>query len=128
MRANPMSGRRMSTRPIDSQRLSGERDWKTSRRPVDGGFKLTGYGRSPAAVTNLTRFVAGCMLIEGSARRTGATALASQPPEEACEFIWDGVNPSAAYFDCQPAGSFRVSSWGAGPTGVPACSGPAGLP
>jgi hypothetical protein len=36
----------------------------------------------------------------------GATALATQPPEEACEFIWDGVEFSTAYFDRQPGGLF----------------------
>ena len=46
----------------------------------------------------------------------GATALATQPPEEACEFIWDGVPFSTAYFDRQPDGSFsqplgRWSDW-----------------
>ena len=46
----------------------------------------------------------------------GATALATQPPEEACEFIWDGVEFSTAYFDRQPDGLFsqpqgRWSDW-----------------
>lgn len=46
----------------------------------------------------------------------GAIALATQPPEEACEFIWDGVDFSTAYFDRQPNGSFsqphgRWSDW-----------------
>ena len=46
----------------------------------------------------------------------GATALTTQPPEEACEFIWDGVPFSTAYFDRQPDGSFgqplgRWSDW-----------------
>jgi len=46
----------------------------------------------------------------------GATALAPQPPEEACEFIWDGVEFSTAYFDRQPDGLFsqpqgRWSDW-----------------
>ena len=46
----------------------------------------------------------------------GATALATQPPEEACEFIWDGVDFSTAYFDRQPDGSSvqllgRWSDW-----------------
>jgi hypothetical protein len=46
----------------------------------------------------------------------GATALATQPPEEACEFIWDEVEFSTAYFDRQPNGSFiqlqgRWSDW-----------------
>ena len=46
----------------------------------------------------------------------GAKALATQPPEEACEFIWDGVPFSTAYFDRQPDGSFsqpagRWSDW-----------------
>jgi hypothetical protein len=33
-------------------------------------------------------------------------ALATQPPEESCEFTWDDVPFSAAYFDRQPDGSF----------------------
>lgn len=37
----------------------------------------------------------------------GATALATQPPAEACEFTWDGVPFSTAYFDRQPDGSNR---------------------
>jgi Aminoglycoside-2''-adenylyltransferase len=46
----------------------------------------------------------------------GATAVASQPPEEACEFIWDGVEFSTAYLDRQPDGLFsqiqgRWSDW-----------------
>jgi hypothetical protein len=46
----------------------------------------------------------------------GATALMTQPPEEACEFTWDGVPFSTAYFDRQPEGSFsqplgRFSDW-----------------
>ena len=46
----------------------------------------------------------------------GATALATQPPTEACEFTWDGVDFSTAYFDRQPDGSFsqphgRWSDW-----------------
>jgi Aminoglycoside-2''-adenylyltransferase len=46
----------------------------------------------------------------------GATALPTQPPEEACEFTWDGVLFSTAYFDRQPDGSFsqplgRFSDW-----------------
>jgi hypothetical protein len=46
----------------------------------------------------------------------GATALATQPPEEACEFTWDGVDLSTAYFDRRPDGSFsqpegRWSDW-----------------
>jgi lincosamide nucleotidyltransferase A/C/D/E len=36
----------------------------------------------------------------------GATALARQPPAEACEFTWDGVDFSTAYFDRQADGSF----------------------
>jgi Aminoglycoside-2''-adenylyltransferase len=36
----------------------------------------------------------------------GATALATQPPAEACEFTWDDVPLSTAYFDRQPDGSF----------------------
>ena len=31
----------------------------------------------------------------------GATALATQPPQEACEFTWDGTDFSTAYFDRQ---------------------------
>ena len=46
----------------------------------------------------------------------GATALATQPPEEACEFTWDGTDFSTAYFDRWPDGSFsqpqgRFSDW-----------------
>jgi len=46
----------------------------------------------------------------------GATALETQPPEEACEFIWDDVPFSTAYFDRRPDGSFsqplgRWSDW-----------------
>lgn len=46
----------------------------------------------------------------------GATALATQPPEEACEFTWDDVPFSTAYFDRQPDGSSvqllgRWSDW-----------------
>jgi hypothetical protein len=46
----------------------------------------------------------------------GATALATQPPDEACEFIWDEVPFSTAYFDRAPDGSFiqllgRWSDW-----------------
>src|SRR5215469_7057831 len=48
--------------------------------------------------------------------RAGATALTTQPPAEACEFIWDGVDFSTAYFDRQPDGSSvqllgRWSDW-----------------
>jgi hypothetical protein len=46
----------------------------------------------------------------------GATALATQPPAEACEFTWDGADFSTAYFDRRPDGSFsqplgRFSDW-----------------
>jgi hypothetical protein len=46
----------------------------------------------------------------------GATDLATQPPAEACEFRWDGVPFSTAYFDRQTDGSFsqplgRWSDW-----------------
>lgn len=46
----------------------------------------------------------------------GAMALATQPPAEACEFTWDGVDFSTAYFDRDPDGSFvqlqgRWSDW-----------------
>ena len=46
----------------------------------------------------------------------GATALATQPPAESCEFTWDGVDFSTAYFDRQPDGSTsqpegRWSDW-----------------
>ncbi len=39
----------------------------------------------------------------------GATALITQPPEEACAYAWDGVAFSTAYFDRQPDGSFSQS-------------------
>jgi Aminoglycoside-2''-adenylyltransferase len=46
----------------------------------------------------------------------GATALATQPPAETCEFMWDGVPFSTAYFDRLPDGSSvqllgRWSDW-----------------
>jgi Aminoglycoside-2''-adenylyltransferase len=46
----------------------------------------------------------------------GATALATQPPEESCEFTWDGIDFSTAYIDRRPDGSFsqplgRWSDW-----------------
>jgi hypothetical protein len=46
----------------------------------------------------------------------GATALTTQPPEEACEFVWGDVLFSTAYFDRQPDGAFsqplgRWSDW-----------------
>jgi hypothetical protein len=46
----------------------------------------------------------------------GATAHATQPPAEACEFTWDDVDFSTAYFDRQPDGGFsqpegRWSDW-----------------
>lgn len=46
----------------------------------------------------------------------GSVALTTQPPEESCEFTWDGVLFSTAYFDRQPEGSFtqplgRFSDW-----------------
>ena len=46
----------------------------------------------------------------------GATALPTQPPEESCEYMWDDVSFSTAYFDRQSDGSFiqplgRFSDW-----------------
>lgn len=45
----------------------------------------------------------------------GSEALATQPPEEACEFVWDGVSFSTAYFDRRPDGTFspkgRWADW-----------------
>ena len=46
----------------------------------------------------------------------GATALATQPPEESCEFTWDGADFSTAYFDRRSDGAFiqlqgRWSDW-----------------
>jgi hypothetical protein len=46
----------------------------------------------------------------------GAAALTTQPPAEACEFTWDDVPFSTAYFDRQADGSFsqplgRWSDW-----------------
>jgi hypothetical protein len=48
--------------------------------------------------------------------QAGAMALATQPPEEACEFTWGDVLFSTAYFDRQPDGSSaqllgRWSDW-----------------
>jgi hypothetical protein len=36
----------------------------------------------------------------------GATALATQPAAEACEFTWEGTDFSTAYFDRRPDGTF----------------------
>jgi hypothetical protein len=46
----------------------------------------------------------------------GATALATQPPAESCEFTWEGVEFSTAYFDRRADGGFsqpsgRWSDW-----------------
>ncbi|SDS87209.1 nucleotidyltransferase domain-containing protein [Actinoplanes derwentensis] len=46
----------------------------------------------------------------------GATVLPTQPPEESCEFTWDGVLFSTAYFDRRPDDSFsqplgRFADW-----------------
>ena len=46
----------------------------------------------------------------------GASALATQPPAESCEFMWDDVSFSTAYFDRRSEGSFsqplgRFSDW-----------------
>ena len=48
--------------------------------------------------------------------QAGATALATQPPTESCEFTWDGTQFSTAYFDRQADGRFsqpagRWSDW-----------------
>ena len=66
---------------------------------VEFWVERTDAGRSKAALT-----------------RAGATALATQPPEEACEFTWDGAEFSTAYFDRQADGSFsqpagRFADW-----------------
>lgn len=46
----------------------------------------------------------------------GAVALTTQPPEEACEFVWGEIPFSTAYFDRKRDGSFaqllgRFSDW-----------------
>lgn len=46
----------------------------------------------------------------------GATALSTQPPEESCEYTWDDVSFSTAYFERQSDRSFsqprgRFSDW-----------------
>ena len=46
----------------------------------------------------------------------GSTALSTQPPEESCEFVLDGVEFSTAYFDRRDDGRFfqplgRFSDW-----------------
>ena len=38
----------------------------------------------------------------------GSVALATQPPEEACEFVWDGVAFSTAYFDRRGDGTLAL--------------------
>ena len=56
-------------------------------------------------------------VIEGGARGSrGDGSRGGQPPEEACEFTWDGADFSTAYFDRRPDGSFsqplgRWSDW-----------------
>jgi hypothetical protein len=47
---------------------------------------------------------------------SGVTALTTQPPEESCEFTWDNVLFSTAYFDRRSEGLFsqplgRFSDW-----------------
>jgi lincosamide nucleotidyltransferase A/C/D/E len=47
----------------------------------------------------------------------GATALTTQPPAESCEFVWDDLAFSTAYFDRRADGAFfqpdgRWSDWG----------------
>lgn len=42
----------------------------------------------------------------------GATALMTQPPEEACEFAWENVHFSTAYFDRRPDGAFSQPAGG----------------
>lgn len=49
-------------------------------------------------------------------QQIGGTALPTQPPEEACEFVLHGTSFSTAYFDRRPTGSFdqprgRFSDW-----------------
>jgi hypothetical protein len=45
----------------------------------------------------------------------GAVALATNAPEESCEFVWDGVSFSTAYFDRRLDGTFasrgRWADW-----------------
>jgi HD-like signal output (HDOD) protein len=57
----------------------------------------------------------------------GATALTTQPPEEACEFTWDDVPFSTAYLIGSQTDR-SVSPWGDGPTGcsrqVPSATSP----
>src|SRR5215469_10776146 len=48
--------------------------------------------------------------------RAGATALTTQPPAEACEFIWDGVDFSTAYLIASRTDR-PFSCWGGGQTG-----------
>jgi hypothetical protein len=47
--------------------------------------------------------------------QAGATALMTQPREESCEYDWNGVPFSTAYFDRRPDGTFttqgRWSDW-----------------
>jgi hypothetical protein len=38
----------------------------------------------------------------------GAIPLSTQPPAESCEFTWDGVPFSTAYFDRQPDGTITT--------------------
>jgi lincosamide nucleotidyltransferase A/C/D/E len=47
--------------------------------------------------------------------RAGAVPLSTQPHAESCEFTWDGIAFSTAYFDRQPDGTItlrgRWSDW-----------------
>jgi aminoglycoside-2''-adenylyltransferase len=38
----------------------------------------------------------------------GAVVLPTQPPEESCEYAWDAVRFSTAYFDRQPDGRIKL--------------------
>jgi hypothetical protein len=42
----------------------------------------------------------------------GATALSTQPPEESCEFRWDGIGFSTAYFDRRANGTIALEDDG----------------
>ena len=45
---------------------------------------------------------------KGALVDAGSVALATQPPEEACEFVWDGVAFSTAYFDRRGDGTLAL--------------------
>lgn len=97
---------------IDTLRAGGVRAWLFGGWGVDARI-----GRVTREHGDVEFWVERCDANRSRAVlvRAGATVLMSQPPEEACEFEWDGVPFSTAYFDRQADGRFttkgRWSDW-----------------